>query len=98
MPKPMLALFLFNGFAGITLALVAQYFALFSNTTSQHDEQIEYLRNKVCQLEKQLHNLQQNLEDMEERMTKKDTALIESSQQLHSKLEDFINYNYEVVD
>lgn len=98
MPKPMLALFLFNGFAGVTFALLAQYFALFSNRSSQHDEQIEYLRNKVCQLEKQILNLQQNLEDMEEKMTKKDTALIESSQQLHSKLEDFINFNYEVVE
>uniref|UniRef100_A0A6C0H729 Uncharacterized protein n=1 Tax=viral metagenome TaxID=1070528 RepID=A0A6C0H729_9ZZZZ len=94
----MSALFLFNGFAGITLALVAHYFSFFSNTTSHHDVQIEYLRNKVCQLEKQLHNLQQNLEDMEERISKKDTDLIESSQQLHSKLEEFINCNYEVLE
>lgn len=91
----MLALFIFNGFAGVTFALIAQYFAFIN---SKQQEQIEYLRNKVCQLEKQMHSLQQNLEDIEEKMIKKDIALFESNQQLHCKLEDFINYNYEVVE
>jgi flagellar capping protein FliD len=98
MLKSMLALFLFNGFAGISLAVFAQYLASYVARSSRQEKNIEYLQNKICQLEKQVHDLQQSLEEMEERVLKKDNALLESNHQLQNKLEDFINYNYEILE
>jgi peptidoglycan hydrolase CwlO-like protein len=59
------------------------------------DERINALLNRIQDLEKTVEMLQQAIETIEEDIHDKN-KVIESNTALHSKLEDFINYNYDI--
>jgi hypothetical protein len=53
---------------------------------------------KICSLEKQVNTLNLILEDMEDKFIKKENQLMKSTCELNTRLEDFINYNYNVLE
>jgi hypothetical protein len=65
---------------------------------SNEIDKIDYLMTKICSLEKQVNSLNLILEDMEDKFIKKENQLMKSTCELNTRLEDFINYNYNVLE
>ena len=87
MSRPIIIYLVLNTF---TTALVSFVYSYYKNKESQ-DNKINILLKRIENLEEKLTVLQQSIENMEE-----DVLVIESNIALNSKLEDFINYNYEM--
>lgn len=77
-----------------TTALVSFVYAYYKNKDLQ-DTKINILLKRIENLEEKLTVLQQSIENIEEDINYKN-KVIESNIALNSKLEDFINYNYEM--
>ena len=54
--------------------------------------------NKINELVEKINKLEKSVEELEEKIDKKNSKLIESNIILNSKLEDFINYSYDIYD
>lgn len=110
MSNPAILFLLINGITGASFLIYTHYIESFISKKAKdtdkeievvfetHEKKIEYLCNKICKLESTIFQLQQALEDMEEKFIKKENALIQSNCELNTKLEDFINYNYDMLD
>lgn len=85
--KSMLFFLVFNGVAGATISVVYTYIASVLTKQSIQEERIEYLCQKICQLEKQINELQAH--DSQRELT---------HAQLQNQLESFINTQYELVE
>lgn len=93
-----LAIFLINGFTILIQCVCSMYYV----TKEQTNEEIEYLRNKICRLEKHVLSLEQNIEELEEKVYKSLNANLTNSEietfyekrenQKQRKLEEFIDY------
>lgn len=83
----MLFILILNGFAGVTVSVIYTYVSTLVAKQSIQDEQIEYLCQKICQLEKKINELQAS-KKLEDQM----------KDDLQTKLEEFINTQYEVVE
>lgn len=59
---------------------------------------LEFVLNRIKDLEQSIIVLQQSIDDIEETIDKKNNKVIESNIVLNSKLEEFINSNYELYD
>lgn len=70
----------------------------FKNETDDQSNKIDYLMNKICNLERQVNSLNQFIEDMEDKYLKKENQMMKSNCELNSRLEEFINYNYNVLE
>jgi uncharacterized protein YlxW (UPF0749 family) len=77
--------------------LLEQYY---NKTQKDNDleQKIDYLYRKVHQLELSLTYLHQSVEDIEEKVNAKNNQVIESTIALNSKLDEFINYNYDFME
>jgi SMC interacting uncharacterized protein involved in chromosome segregation len=87
-------------FVNSTFVATVALFKYFQNVLLKYQsqsERIEYLSDKVCNLEKTIHLLQQQIEELEENYILKENAIAVSNFELNSKLEDFIHYNYDMV-
>lgn len=106
MSNPVLIFLLINGITGAAYVFYNHYIDDKDihdankniNDKEEYEKRIEYLCNKICKLESTVFHLQQTVEDMEEKFIKKENALIQSNCELNTKLEDFINYNYDMLD
>jgi peptidoglycan hydrolase CwlO-like protein len=98
MANYIIALFIINSVTGVAFFTWLHKFSGYCVKETKTTEQIEYLYKKVCSLEKRIDDLNQNIEDLEEKYVKTDIDLIKSNTELNSKLENFINYNYEILE
>lgn len=60
------------------------------------EQKVDYLYKKVHELEMSLNYLQQFMEDIDDHINTKNNQVIQSSIALNSKLDEFINYNYDI--
>ena len=95
MSKPLITIAIINTF---TTAIFAYLYNYYVKTKASQDERIELLVSKIHELERSVNSLQQSLEDLEENINAKNNRVIESAIALNSKLDDFINYSYDVCD
>lgn len=79
-----------------TLVVTILYNYIKSN--EMNEDKINELFEKINKLEKSIDVLKQSVEELEEKIDKKNSKLIESTTVLNSKLEDFINYSYDIYD
>lgn len=71
---------------------------IFKNEKDEENKKIDYLMSKICNLERQVNTLNIVIEDMEEKYIKKENHMMKSTCELNSRLEEFINYNYNVLE
>lgn len=100
MSTQILGFFCINGITTFGIMYVFKYMTDFfkKDETNNDSKKIEYLMTKICNLEKQVNTLNLVLEDMEDRYIKKENKMMKSTCELNSRLEEFINYNYNVVE
>jgi peptidoglycan hydrolase CwlO-like protein len=95
MSRPFLTYFVINTF---TTVLMTTFYNFYLRKTSKQDEKLEFLLSKIKHLEQSIDSLQQSIEDIEENINKKNSRVIESNMALSTKLDDFINYSYDVYE
>lgn len=81
-----------------TLVVTILYNYIKSNEMNINENKINEFVEKIKKLEKSIDVLKQSIEELEEKIDKKNSKLIESNTVLNSKLEDFINYSYDIYD
>jgi len=92
---PLITITVINTF---TTALFAFLYKIYNTHKVDQDQKIEYLVKKIQNLEQTVANLQQSIEDLEENVHNKNDRIIQSNIALNNKLDDFINYSYDVYD
>jgi uncharacterized protein YlxW (UPF0749 family) len=101
MSRPFLTYFVINTFTTILMTTFYNFYlkktTFNTRQVSKQDEKLEFLLTKIKKLEESVHSLQQSVEDIEENINKSNN-IIESNIALNNKLDDFINYSYEVYD
>jgi uncharacterized protein YoxC len=95
MSRPLVTIAVINTVATALFTYIYNYYLKKQNT---QNEKIEFLLHKINELERSVVHLQQSLEDIEENINHKNNRIIESNIALSSKLDDFINYSYDVCD
>jgi hypothetical protein len=95
MSRPLVTLAVINTFTTVIFTYLYKYYI--RNKVCQ-DQKIESLVLKIQQLERSINVIQQSIEDLEENLNFKNNKVIESNIALSSKLDDFINYSYDVCD
>lgn len=90
---------------GVAIFIQCMYTLMYHYNQEPQHEQLEYLRNKVCRLEKHILLLEQNLEELEETMYTKSTLNLSNSKmesffekratEKQRQLEEFIEYDDE---
>lgn len=92
MSRPLVTLAVINTFTTVIFTYLYKYYKVYQ------DQKIESLVLKIQQLERSINVIQQSIEDLEENLNFKNNKVIESNIALSSKLDDFINYSYDVCD
>lgn len=95
MSRPIVTITVINT---LTTALFAFLYKIYNTHKIDQDQKIEYLVKKIQNLEQTVANLQQSIEDLEENVHNKNDRIIQSNIALNNKLDDFINYSYDVYD
>lgn len=81
-----------------TTALLAFLYKLYNQNKVDQENKIEFLVKKIQNLEQTVIDLQQSIEDLEENLHNKNDRIIQSNIALNNKLDDFINYSYDIYD
>lgn len=89
----MLAFLFLNGFTSFACSFCFWY--IFMKDNSQ-DKTI--LQEQVCHLSKKIRHLESTIDEMEEKFIRKENALLQSNSELNTKLQEFIDFNYEVLE
>jgi hypothetical protein len=92
MSRPFLTFLAINTF---TTVLISTLYNFYLKRSSKQDEKLDFLLSKIKTLEESVNSLQQSIEDIEENINK-GNSIIQSNIALNNKLDDFINYSYEV--
>lgn len=95
MSRPLVTLAVINTF---TTALFTYIYNYYIRSKTIQDQKLEALVSKINELERSIVCIQQSIEDLEENLNSKNNKVIESNFALSSKLDDFINYSYDVYD
>ena len=95
MMRPYLIYFIINTFTTSVVSFLYTKFYTKFYTKLFKDERINALLNRIEYLEENVEMLQQAIETLEEDSHDKN-KMIESNMALNSKLEDFINSNYDI--
>lgn len=95
MSRPLVTLAVINTF---TTALFTYIYNYYIRSKTVQDQKLEVLVLKINELERSIVCIQQSIEDLEENLNSKNNKVIESNFALSSKLDDFINYSYDVYD
>lgn len=95
MSRPLVTLAVINTF---TTAIFTYIYNYYIQTKTIQDQKLELLVSKITELERSIVYIQQSIEDLEENVNRKNNKVIESNFALSSKLDDFINYSYDVYD
>jgi hypothetical protein len=83
---------------GITSLGIMYLLKYFTDSRSDDQQKMDYLFSKICNLERQINELNQTIDDMEEKYIKKENTMIKSTCELNDRLEEFINYNYNILE
>lgn len=105
MSRPLVTFFVINSFTTFVITYLYNYYNFFFNQ-KQHQSQnnlikkddLEFIINKIKNLDRSIFLLQQTIDDLKENIEEKNNKVIESSTILNNKLEEFIHINYEVFD
>lgn len=95
MSRPLITLAVINTFTTAVFTYIYNYYI---RTKTIQDQKLEVLVSKINELERSIISIQQSIEDLEENLNSKNNKVIESNFALSSKLDDFINYSYDVYD
>lgn len=95
MSRPLITLAVINTFTTAVFTYIYNYYI---QTKTIQDQKLELLVSKINELERSIVYIQQSIEDLEENVNRKNNKVIESNFALSSKLDDFINYSYDVYD
>lgn len=95
MSRPLVTLAVINTF---TTAIFTYIYNYYIRSKNAHDQKIEAIFSKINALERSIVSIQQSIEELEENLNTKNNKVIESNFVLSSKLDDFINYSYDVYD
>jgi hypothetical protein len=99
MSAQILGFFCMNGITTISILYAFKYMSdFFKNETEDQSQKMDYLMSKICRLERQVNVLNQVVEDMEDKFIKKENQMMKSTCELNSRLEEFIDYNYNVLE
>lgn len=105
MSKVILALVVLNSITGFALGLCVNYTYMCYKTAQLQLDQIDYLRDKICRVEKELNFVKQDLEEVEENVSNtkrtltrtkayKDIGSLRSNREM-ANLDEFINFGEE---
>jgi len=95
MSRPLITLAVINTFTTAVFTYIYNYYI---QTKTIQNQKLEILVSKINDLERSIVYIQQSIEDLEENLNSKNNKVIESNFALSSKLDDFINYSYDVYD
>jgi|Laugrespbdmm15sn_2_1035079.scaffolds.fasta_scaffold34577_2 uncharacterized protein (UPF0335 family) len=95
MSRPLITLAVINTFTTAVFTYIYNYYI---RAKTVQDQKLEVLVSKINELERSIVCIQQSIEDLEENLNSKNNKVIESNFALSSKLDDFINYSYDVYD
>lgn len=95
MSRPLITLAVINTFTTAVFTYIYNYYI---QTKTIQNQKLEVLVSKINELERSIVYIQQSIEDLEENLNSKNNKVIESNFALSSKLDDFINYSYDVYD
>lgn len=95
MIKSMFFILFLNGFAGITVSILYTYISSLLSKHNVQDAKLDYLCEKLCQLEKRINELETS-NTVQETVKKELQNYIQ--EELHEKLDDFIKTQYEVIE
>jgi uncharacterized protein (UPF0335 family) len=95
MSRPLITLAVINTFTTAVFTYIYNYYI---QTKTIQNQKLEVLVSKINDLERSIVYIQQSIEDLEENLNSKNNKVIESNFALSSKLDDFINYSYDVYD
>lgn len=104
MSRPLVTFFVINSFTTFIITYLYNYYNFFFNQKQQQsqnnnqNQDLEFIINKIKNLDQSIYLLQQNIDDLKETVEEKNNKVIESSTILNNKLEEFIHINYEVFD
>lgn len=99
MSRPLITFLVFNSFTTFIVSYLYNYYMSFhrEEIVSQNSK-LEFVLNKIHDLEKSIVELQYSIDNIEESIEKKNNRVIESNIVLNSKLEEFIHSNYELYN
>ena len=100
MSKHFIALYLFQG--TLVSIFIKYCLPLFKRSQDlQHiPQKLQYIQSKFAKVESELTRIQQHIDELQqsiERIDKKESAL-QASTDLHQRLDEFIKFNYEVLE
>ena len=79
-------------------SLLYKYYYYYNYTKTENNEKMDILLYKLHKLEDLVFSLQQSIEDIEDRIDRKNNRVIETNTLLTNKLDDFINLSYDVYE
>jgi predicted PurR-regulated permease PerM len=98
MSRPFLTFFAINTITTVFITTIYNFYIQFTYLSNKDTVKYDYILNKIKELESNVKKLQNSIEELEENNNIKNNSIIESNIALTSKLEDFINYSYDVYD
>lgn len=87
-------------FNGITSTLFFKYILtyVYEKINKEREEEKTWLLTKINRFENEIKELYQTIDDLEDKLQKKENLLKESSEILFNKLDNFIVGNYDTVE
>jgi uncharacterized protein YlxW (UPF0749 family) len=104
MSRPLVTFFVINSVTTFVISYLYNYYNIVFNQKQQRsqnfnkDDDLEFIINKIKNLDHSIFLLQQTVDDLKETIEEKNNKVIESNTILNNKLEEFIHINYEVFD
>lgn len=95
MSRPFLTFFAINT---ITTVFITTLYNFYLQLTFNDVSKYDFMLHKIKELEMSVKRLQNSIEEIEEHNNIKNNSIIESNIALTSKLDDFINYSYDVYE
>lgn len=97
MSKNIISFIVLNGVTTSIFTMIYNYIFV-KKEKNDINNKIDILLKKINTLENSIHELHEYVEEIEFKIQKKNNKVIESHTELSSKLENFINCNYDVYD
>lgn len=97
MSKNIISFIVLNGITTSIFTMIYNYIFV-KKEKNDINNKIDILLKKINTLENSIHELHEYVEEIEFKIQKKNNKVIESHTELSSKLENFINCNYDVYD
>ncbi len=105
MSRPLVTFFVINSVTTFVISYLYNYYNIVFNQKNHQspnksikEDDLEFIINKIKNLEQSIFLLQQTIDEIKNTFEEKNNKVIESSTILNNKLEEFIHINYEVFD